>query len=222
MPDLPSGTVTFLFTDIEGSTALWERDQAAMATAVARHLTLLRAAIEAHDGVALQGGRRCGAGRLPHRSGCGCRGARCPASAGAGDVARSGRTAAGPDGPAYRRRDAAGRGLSRSRAEPPGSPACCGATAGRCSSPWPRRILPGTRSRQEPACATWASIRCATSTDPSGSSNCCIPICRPTSPRSGRWPPAPTTCPCNRRPFLAGRIRSPGSLTSSAAMTSGS
>ena len=28
MPDLPSGTVTFLFTDIEGSTALWERDQA--------------------------------------------------------------------------------------------------------------------------------------------------------------------------------------------------
>ena len=24
MPDLPSGTVTFLFTDIEGSTALWE------------------------------------------------------------------------------------------------------------------------------------------------------------------------------------------------------
>ena len=28
MPDLPSGTVTFLFTDIEGSTARWERDQA--------------------------------------------------------------------------------------------------------------------------------------------------------------------------------------------------
>ena len=29
--DLPSGTVPFLFTDIEGSTALWERDQVAMA-----------------------------------------------------------------------------------------------------------------------------------------------------------------------------------------------
>ena len=51
MPELPSGTVTFLFTDIEGSTALWERDQVAMATAVARHLTLLRAATEAHTGV---------------------------------------------------------------------------------------------------------------------------------------------------------------------------
>ena len=50
MPDLPSGTVTFLFTDIEGSTALWEQDQVAMAAAVARHLTLLRAAIESHGG----------------------------------------------------------------------------------------------------------------------------------------------------------------------------
>jgi len=26
MADPPRGTVTFLFTDIEGSTALWERD----------------------------------------------------------------------------------------------------------------------------------------------------------------------------------------------------
>jgi class 3 adenylate cyclase len=51
MPDLPSGTVTFLFTDIEGSTALWERDSDAMAAAVERHLHLLRAAIEAHGGV---------------------------------------------------------------------------------------------------------------------------------------------------------------------------
>ena len=51
MPDLPSGTVTFLFTDIEGSTALWERDRAAMAAAVARHLAVLDAAIGAHGGV---------------------------------------------------------------------------------------------------------------------------------------------------------------------------
>src|ERR671910_3843543 len=50
MPDLPSGTVTFLFTDIEGSTALWEQDQAAMRLAVDRHLELLDAAIAAHDG----------------------------------------------------------------------------------------------------------------------------------------------------------------------------
>src|SRR5918995_6413674 len=51
MPDLPSGTVTFLFADIAGSTALWERDPSAMATAVDRHLILLRTAIQAHGGV---------------------------------------------------------------------------------------------------------------------------------------------------------------------------
>src|SRR5512133_77881 len=51
MPDLPAGTVTFLFTDIEGSTALWERDRVTMQGAVERHLTLLRSAIAAHGGV---------------------------------------------------------------------------------------------------------------------------------------------------------------------------
>jgi predicted ATPase/class 3 adenylate cyclase len=51
MRDLPSGTVTFLFTDIEGSTALWERNRGLMAAAVDRHLALLRAAIEANGGV---------------------------------------------------------------------------------------------------------------------------------------------------------------------------
>jgi hypothetical protein len=35
MPDLPSGSATFLFTDIEGSTARWERDQVAKTCAVA-------------------------------------------------------------------------------------------------------------------------------------------------------------------------------------------
>jgi class 3 adenylate cyclase len=48
MPDLPSGTVTFLFTDIAGSTALSERDQQAMATAGERHIALLDAVVTAH------------------------------------------------------------------------------------------------------------------------------------------------------------------------------
>jgi predicted ATPase/class 3 adenylate cyclase len=51
MPELPRGTVTFLFTDVEGSTALWERDRSAMAIAIARHVALLRQAIESHHGV---------------------------------------------------------------------------------------------------------------------------------------------------------------------------
>ena len=47
---LPSGTVTFLFTDIEGSTHLWESFPDAMGVALARHDEILRSAIEAHSG----------------------------------------------------------------------------------------------------------------------------------------------------------------------------
>jgi predicted ATPase len=43
--------VTFLFTDIEGSTRLWQEDEAAMRQAVARHDQLLRAVIADHGGV---------------------------------------------------------------------------------------------------------------------------------------------------------------------------
>jgi len=47
----PSGAVTFLFTDIEGSTRLWEEHPDAMQVALARHDELLR------DAVAGRGGR---------------------------------------------------------------------------------------------------------------------------------------------------------------------
>ncbi len=50
MAEPPSGTVTFLFTDIEGSTKLWEQFPEAMKTALARHDRLVKAAIEAHAG----------------------------------------------------------------------------------------------------------------------------------------------------------------------------
>jgi class 3 adenylate cyclase len=46
----PTGTVTFLFTDIEGSTRLWEERPDDMRAALAEHDTLLRAAIDAHGG----------------------------------------------------------------------------------------------------------------------------------------------------------------------------
>ena len=46
----PSGTVTFLFTDVEGSTRRWETDAKAMRAALAAHDEVLRAAIEAHGG----------------------------------------------------------------------------------------------------------------------------------------------------------------------------
>jgi predicted ATPase/class 3 adenylate cyclase len=51
MADLPSGTVSFLFTDIEGSTRLWEQYSQAMAGVIARHDAILRQATATHGGV---------------------------------------------------------------------------------------------------------------------------------------------------------------------------
>ena len=50
MSTLPTGTVTFLYTDIEGSTLLWEQQPEAMHTAIARHDAILRAAIDDNSG----------------------------------------------------------------------------------------------------------------------------------------------------------------------------
>src|SRR5947207_9007802 len=48
---LPAGTVTFLLTDIEGSTRLWELHAEAMARAVPAHYELLSDAVGRHGGV---------------------------------------------------------------------------------------------------------------------------------------------------------------------------
>jgi predicted ATPase/class 3 adenylate cyclase/Tfp pilus assembly protein PilF len=50
MAQLPTGTVTFLFTDIEGSTRLWEEHPMRMKAALARHDAILREAIAANGG----------------------------------------------------------------------------------------------------------------------------------------------------------------------------
>lgn len=46
----PTGTLTFLFTDVEGSTRLWEQHPAEMQAALERHDEILRSAIERNDG----------------------------------------------------------------------------------------------------------------------------------------------------------------------------
>jgi len=51
---LPTGTVTFLFTDIEGSTRLWQEQPQAMAVSHAQHDAILRQAIEANHGYIFQ------------------------------------------------------------------------------------------------------------------------------------------------------------------------
>jgi class 3 adenylate cyclase len=50
MAQLPTGTVTFLFTDLEGSTRLWEQHPEVMKAALARHDDFLRQAIEDRGG----------------------------------------------------------------------------------------------------------------------------------------------------------------------------
>jgi class 3 adenylate cyclase len=46
----PSGTVTFLLTDLEGSTRMWEQDPDAMKAAMVRHDEILEKAIAANEG----------------------------------------------------------------------------------------------------------------------------------------------------------------------------
>ncbi len=50
MAELPSGTVTFLFTDLEGSTRMWQEHPDAMQPALARHDEVIGGAIVAHGG----------------------------------------------------------------------------------------------------------------------------------------------------------------------------
>ena len=55
MAERPTGTVTFLFTDLERSTRLWEVERAAMPEALRRHDELLQGAIERHTGYRVKG-----------------------------------------------------------------------------------------------------------------------------------------------------------------------
>jgi class 3 adenylate cyclase len=54
MADLPDGTVTFLFTDVEGSTTLWERHPDRMRAALARHDRLIESPVEQHRGAVVR------------------------------------------------------------------------------------------------------------------------------------------------------------------------
>jgi predicted ATPase/DNA-binding SARP family transcriptional activator len=56
-PILPSGTVTFLLTDVEGSTRRWDRNPAAMRLAMAAHDEILGRLITAHGGMQVESGR---------------------------------------------------------------------------------------------------------------------------------------------------------------------
>ena len=50
MTELPSATATFLFTDLEGSTRLWEEHPEAMKVALSRHDVIFRDVVGTHGG----------------------------------------------------------------------------------------------------------------------------------------------------------------------------
>ncbi|MDP9370306.1 MAG: hypothetical protein M3Q03_18880 [Chloroflexota bacterium] len=84
---LPVSAVTFLFTDVEGSTKRWEHHPEAMGAAIARHDALLRGAVEAHGGHVFKtvGDAVCAA--FPQSCPGACRRPRrpaCPGSSGVG------------------------------------------------------------------------------------------------------------------------------------------
>jgi predicted ATPase/class 3 adenylate cyclase len=70
MREAPTGTVSFLFTDIIGSTRLWEKFPAQMGTVLARHDALIRSAVEAHAGLVFKtvGDSVCAAFQSPRDS----------------------------------------------------------------------------------------------------------------------------------------------------------
>lgn len=53
--ELPSGTVTFVFTDIANSTRLWEEQPSGMGDALTRHDAIVRDAVVAHGGQVVKG-----------------------------------------------------------------------------------------------------------------------------------------------------------------------
>ncbi|MGE5224338.1 MAG: adenylate/guanylate cyclase domain-containing protein, partial [Omnitrophica WOR_2 bacterium] len=50
----PAGTVTFLFTDIEGSTRLWQQHPGVMQEALLRHHAILQECITTQHGYVFQ------------------------------------------------------------------------------------------------------------------------------------------------------------------------
>ena len=154
---LPTGTVTFLLTDVEGSSRRWEDGPEAMAAAIARHYDLLDEAIAGHGGVrpVEQGEGDSVVGAFSRASDAMRRRPRRPAGFPAEKWPRGRRCGcAWPCTPGRRSCATRATTLARPSSAAPG----CGpsATAARCWSlspppPWWLGNLPARRS-----CSIWA------------------------------------------------------------------
>ena len=196
MPDLPSGAVTFLFTDIEGSTRLWEQSPATMELALARHDALLRAAIETNGGSVFKtvGDAFCAAF------------ASAPAALAAALTAQRAllaerwsepRRAHRADGVAHRQRGGARQRLFRAAAQP------CGTSARHRPRETGTALRRDHERRREPRCRSarrcWIGAPTAsrTSRSPTRCSSSAIRTCRRNFRRCARSRPTPTTCRSN-------------------------
>ena len=157
-PTHPTGTVTFLFTDIEGSTQLWEHHHAWMEQAHAPPRSPAAAAIAAHGGWAYKQIGDAFQAAFQTAPACARRRRGRPARPGQPNRGAS-RAAAGADGAAHRRGRGARRRLRRPAAQPR-RPAAepPGMAARSCSPPPPpswcatacRRASPARPGRAAP------------------------------------------------------------------------
>ena len=191
----PTGTVTFLFTDIEGSTRLWERDPQAMAAGRRPPRRPARgSAIEAHGGVVFKTVGDAVLRRLPRRPGRRRRGAGRPSApwpprpgreAGPLRVRMALHTGAGRadrDGDYFGPAAQPGRPAAGRRPRRPG-PALPGRRRAGRATRLPGGVAPA-RPGRAPAQGPARS--------PSASSSSSPPACRPTSRRCRRLDaPAP-------------------------------
>ena len=115
--NLPSGTVTFLFTEVEGSTRLWEEHPDLMHDAMPRHDELLRDAVASHGGFVVKTTGRWLSRRVRDRT---RRGHRCRRRASGARRRRMEhhRDRACPDGDSHGRGRGSRRRLLRQRGEP--------------------------------------------------------------------------------------------------------
>ena len=207
MPAPPTGTVTFLFTDIQGSTRLWELHPDAMRPALARHDDLLRESIEGHEGHVFKtvGDAFCAAFPTADTALQAALAAQraLAAEAWKTETPLLVRMALHTGSAEERGGDYFGQPLNRVAGSwPPGM-------GGRCSSPRPPASWSRTPCRPAPRCSTSGSTGSRTSGGPSRSSSSSILCSPPTSRRSGRWttPPSPTTCPSRPRVSSAGETQ---------------
>ena len=208
---LPTGTVTFLLSDVEGSTRRWEDAPEAMAVAIPRHYELFDEAIVAHGGVrpVEQGEGDSVVGAFSRAS---------DAVAAAVAAQRAFAAERWPAGADLRVRMAVhtGEAQLRDRGQLPRptpqplrpDPAPPG-TAARC---WcrlrPRRWSPIV-SRRGRRWSISVSTASRISGDPSTSGSWSTRTCRRSSRRCARWTCSATTCPSSSHRSSAGRARSP-------------